>query len=71
MHNFDYNFSNKQDEHETWAENQENINRYKIIKKLLYVLHDYVSFAFDWLINKINYKMEEELDESNLTAKIA
>jgi len=40
-------------------ENKERIiNGYKAMKKILYMLHDYASSTFDWIINKINYQMK-------------
>ncbi|XP_050058233.1 high mobility group nucleosome-binding domain-containing protein 5-like isoform X2 [Aphis gossypii] len=42
------------------SENKERIvNGYTALKKILYMLHDYVSLTFNWIINKINYRMEQ------------
>ncbi|XP_026804060.1 MATH and LRR domain-containing protein PFE0570w-like isoform X1 [Rhopalosiphum maidis] len=42
------------------SENNEKIvNGYRALKKILYMLHDYASLTFDWIINKINYRMEQ------------
>jgi len=42
------------------SENKERIiNGYKAMKKILYMLHDYASSTFNWIINKINYRMEQ------------
>jgi len=35
------------------------LNGYKTIKNILYMLHDYVSSTFNWIINKINNQMEK------------
>jgi len=35
------------------------INGYKAMKKILYMLHDYASSTFNWIINKINYRIEQ------------
>jgi hypothetical protein len=35
------------------------VNGYRALKKILYMLHDYASLTFDWIINKINYRMEQ------------
>lgn len=35
------------------------INGYEAIKKILYMLHDYASSTFNWIINKINYRMDQ------------
>ncbi|KAE9535601.1 hypothetical protein AGLY_007502 [Aphis glycines] len=41
------------------SENKERIlNGYTALKKILYMLHDYASLTFNWIINKINYRME-------------
>ncbi|XP_022181731.1 probable ATP-dependent RNA helicase ddx20 isoform X2 [Myzus persicae] len=42
------------------TENKERIiNGYKAMKKILYMLHDYASSTFNWIINKIDYRMEQ------------
>lgn len=52
--NIDDQFNNQ-----STLENKENIiNGYNAMKRILYMLHDYASLAFNWIINKINYRME-------------
>lgn len=42
------------------SENKERIvNGYTALKKILYMLHDYASLTFNWIINKINDRMEQ------------
>jgi len=42
------------------SENKERIiNGYNAMKKILYMLHDYASSTFNWIISKINYRMEQ------------
>jgi len=52
--------SKYQFENQYVSENKERIiNGYKAMKKILYMLHDYASLTFNWIINKINYRMEQ------------
>jgi len=39
--------------------NERIINGYTTIKKILYMLQDYASSTFNWIINKINYRIEQ------------
>lgn len=41
------------------------INGYNMMKRILYALHDYGSLVFNWIINKINYQIETNLEELN------
>lgn len=42
------------------SENKERIiNGYKAMKKILYMLHDYASSTFNWIMSKIDYRMEQ------------
>lgn len=65
--NINNNQNNKQFSNENWEENKENvIYGLTIMKKLLYMLHDYSRLFFKWTINKINYLMENvEIQNTN------
>ncbi|XP_008187910.1 myb-like protein X isoform X2 [Acyrthosiphon pisum] len=60
-------FTDKQEENSEYRfknqyvlENKERIiNGYEALKKILYMLHDYASSTFNWIINKINYRIEQ------------
>lgn len=42
------------------------LNGYTTIKNILYMLHDYASSTFNWIINKINNQMEKiELNQKD------
>lgn len=41
---------------------------YKLIKKILYMLQDYTSLSFNWIMNKVNKQMEQvELNQAAKT----
>lgn len=41
---------------------------YKLIKKVLYMLQDYTSLSFNWIMNKVNKQMEQvELNQAAKT----
>lgn len=45
------------------------LNGYKTIKNILYMIHDYISSTFNWIINKINNQMEKiELNQKDRIA---
>lgn len=60
INEFESNPYNTQISTDKQVENEERIiNGYKAMKKILYMLHDYASSTFNWIINKINYRMEQ------------
>lgn len=57
--NFDDNSNNMHSDYEGVSQNSERLlNGYNTMKKIMFMLHDYASLTYNWVLNKINHQIE-------------